>query len=612
MVLHKYNKVRAKRPAKNNFFIHYSLFFSLALTALSACQSDWRNGITRAEQPADISFTGSVVSSQMATRADGSIINLHEYQLPETKERSYWRYDADTKTVKEKTSIYYAGLFGCYTKKFLWKDLIKAYQDELKDYTDANAGKTEADFLASDKFADFKKTELGQAYSANLFYNQKMNIGKYTDGKEQMLTYDPIKFWPNNTFGGDNTHEYCTFWAYYPYNESGTQGTYGISVSPESMGTGRGLGAVKFTMHPDAAEQNDFLISEVYHDANRDLFPLQPVVGASGNTYEPKPVPLRFHHMLAQVRIYAFIIGTDKLVYYDDDQYYAKGDKYLDAWGVTQTVSAEDDGKIKKINEAASRRWLRESEVGSLSGNRYRSKCTYKLEFNNLRTTCNFTPVYDAEGNAYISVDEAGTLGSTTVNHYIMNPYWFTFDKTSKERIRLNDNYMYGYFEDTPAYLKQDATDTDGINWSSYEQDKLAYLTQFTTQAKELQPATAEGETEDTGHHYNYAPGNIIMAVPQELKDDDVPNIVITATGEELQNLTWDPALNGGAGGWSYTTKPVTAKVTINMLKLGLKWESGYIYCYAFLDELSPGDDKVKGPESITTIFDPKQWTDQW
>lgn len=599
MVLHKYNKVRAKRPAKNNFFIHYSLFFSLALTALSACQSDWRNGITRAEQPADISFTGSVVSSKMATRADGSIINLHEYQLPETKERSYYRYDADSKTVEEKKAIYYAGLFGCHTKEFLWKDLIKAYQDELKAYTDANAGKTEADFLASDKFAAFKKTEQGQAYSANLFYNQKMNIGKYTDGKDQMLTYDPIKFWPNNTFGGDNTHEYCTFWAYYPYNESGTQGTYGISVSPESMGTGRGLGAVKFTMHPDAAEQNDFLISEVYHDANRDLFPLQPVVGASGNTYEPKPVPLRFHHMLAQVRIYAFIIGTDKLVYTGETytaEDVAVGATYVDKWGKTQTAQVGDP----KIDETKSRRWKRSESAGSLSGNRKRSECTYKLEFNNLKTSCVFTPVYNAAGDAAISYSEVGSLGSTTVNHYIMNPYWFTFDPTTKERVRLNDNYMFGYYEDTPAYLKQNASDTDGVDWSARGGDPLAYLSQYADQEMELRPSTTDNKL-----HYNYAPGNIILAVPQTLSDDDVPNIVITATGQEL---VWD----AGTGNWKAETKPVTAKVTINMLKLGMKWESGYIYCYAFLDELSPGDDKVKGPESITTIFDPLQWTDQW
>ena len=48
------------------------------------------------------------------------------------------------------------------------------------------------------------------------------------------------------------------------------------------------------------------------------------------------------------------------------------------------------------------------------------------------------------------------------------------------------------------------------------------------------------------------------------------------------------------------------------MLKMGIKWESGYIYCYAIIDELHPGDDIVRGPESITTVFDTSKWTDQW
>lgn len=574
-----------------------------AALALTACQSDWRNGIPPTERPENIAFTGSVVSSQRATRADGSIVNWHEYRLPATEERTYWRYDADTKDVVEKSSIYYAGVFGCYTGPKKWIELINL----------AKMSESEIEALSADEKKE-RTTLLNDYYSANLFYNQRMTIGKSADGKNQQLTYDPIKFWPNNTFvpsgSSQSTHEYCTFWGYYPYNETGTQGTYGISISPETQGVGKGLGRVKFTMHPDAAEQNDFLISEVYHDANRDLFPLQPVVGTTENSYEPKPVPLRFHHMLAQVRVYAFIIGTDKLVY-KENEFYAENDKYFDKWGVEQTVSAADAGKIKKIDETKSRRWRRETEIGSISGNRKRAKCIYKLEFNNLKTTCYFTPVYDNQGNAYISIEEAGTLGSTTVNHYIMNPYWFTFGGPNKERVRLNDNYMFGYYEDTPAYKQLDATttmtgynDIDGIDWRGRGDDPLAYLSQFTTQEQELQPNST-----DTEHHYNYAPGNIIMAVPQTLSDDDVPNIAITATGEEL---VWDETLNAGAGGWKTETKPVTAKVTINMLKMGLKWESGYIYCYAFLDELSPGDDKVKGPESITTVFDPKQWTDQW
>ena len=45
---------------------------------------------------------------------------------------------------------------------------------------------------------------------------------------------------------------------------------------------------------------------------------------------------------------------------------------------------------------------------------------------------------------------------------------------------------------------------------------------------------------------------------------------------------------------------------------MNIEWKSGYIYCYAILDDLRPGDDIVRGPESITTIFDTEQYTDQW
>jgi hypothetical protein len=95
----------------------------------------------------------------------------------------------------------------------------------------------------------------------------------------------------------------------------------------------------------------------------------------------------------------------------------------------------------------------------------------------------------------------------------------------------------------------------------------------------------------------NYAPGNILLMVPQVLKDQDVPHIVLTVKGNATQGST---------------TKEWTARVTINLLKMDINWESGFIYCYAFLDELQPGDDKVRGPESITVVFDTTQRTDQW
>jgi hypothetical protein len=184
-----------------------------------------------------------------------------------------------------------------------------------------------------------------------------------------------------------------------------------------------------------------------------------------------------------------------------------------------------------------------------------------------------------------------------------MNPYWFTFQ--DNKRVRLNDNYMFGYYEDTPVAKQFNATDAatlkaatgslaayddyDGVNWSGKD-DPLGYLSSKTEDEKK----EIAGRGDYSGKHYNYASGNILLMVPQTLSDDDVPNVVITAKG---------PTTTGGTA---------TAKVTVNMLKMGISWQSGFIYCYAFLDDLRPGDDKVRGPESITVLFNSKWYTDQW
>jgi hypothetical protein len=241
-------------------------------------------------------------------------------------------------------------------------------------------------------------------------------------------------------------------------------------------------------------------------------------------------------------------------------------------------------------NESQCVRWKR-GDVWNLNHTSRRPEITYTMELNNIHTTATFYPSYTPSG-ATISYDEAVTLGSTTVNHYIMNPYWFTFKDGVRER--LNDNYMFGYYEDTPVAKQLNATttmtgydDIDGWNWTGLT-DPLDYL-QSSYDAELL------GKGANSAKHQNYAPGNILLVVPQTLSDDDVPHVVITAHGRNAAD-----------------TKDLTAKVTVNLLKMGISWESGYIYCYAFLDELRPGDDKVRGPESITTLFN-KEWrTDQW
>ena len=637
------------------------------LLFLTACQSDWRNGIVApdeaSQQPQAITFTASVASSAVTTRADGSLVppnesqlpitradgslvNLKEHQLPQTKLRSYWRAGTDG-TVKEVKKAYRVGLFGCYTGQHTWS------------YLTALAASVGDAAIPSQQ----DQEKLSQFYTPNLLYNDSADIK--ADGT---LEYAPLRFWPNNKLedatGHDKLesatgHEYCTFWAYYPYNPTATPGTYGISITKDSNGSGKGMGSVTFTMHPDAAQQNDFMISLPVTDCNRDKYPLI-ATSAAGNptpvtsspsdpadpsspvgesaipsqtqTYSPKPVPLRFYHMLAQVRLYAFIRGNDKMVYKQDDDghdqladatwlasqsvgdiitdeygnvYELKGKDEEGKWIIAQTTTGKPDLseadflalRLRVPDEENCIRWDRTGGTWDVTHSRRRANITYKMEFNNIRTTATFYPKYNADGTASLAYDEGPALGSATVNHYIMNPYWFRFNEAG-QRYMLNDNYMYGYFEDTDGYNPDPADKDkylaeDGIDWSSYAggiSNAMGYDIDNDGSGKEFY-------NEEKEKHYNYAPGNILMVVPQVLDDDNVPHIVLTATGKASQN--------GVEKEW-------TAKVTINMLQMNLKWESGFIYSYAFIDELRPGDDIVRGPESITVIFDPTKHTDQW
>ena len=68
-----------------------------------------------------------------------------------------------------------------------------------------------------------------------------------------------------------------------------------------------------------------------------------------------------------------------------------------------------------------------------------------------------------------------------------------------------------------------------------------------------------------------------------------------------------------GKGAQNGTPANMSGRVTVNLLNMGLKWESGFIYSYAFIEnDLRPDVDKVRGPESITVIFDQNKWGSQW
>lgn len=624
----------------HNVSRHAVAWIAAAMLMLTSCNSENDLAGSDSTSPSEsaqdaVTFTTTVSSMRQATRADATIVNKGETML------------LPTATTKRKV-----GIFGCYTGPYTWAELVGL---SLKDSP-----------------TDEEKEILDKYYTANQMFNVPATIEE-----DNSLTYLPLQFWSNNPLPSGTGHEYMTFWAYYPYNASSTLGEYGISMYNDENGVGKGMGMgkVKFTMHADAAQHNDFLISAPVTDCNRDKYMLLRTDNTP--TYAPKPVQFRLFHMLAQVRFYVYIRGDDKMVYQVDskgnpvkadatwleklddgtttiiDDYGNVFEIVKDEGSVTSimnrslwAVFPEEDDKfnltekqfldlnLKVPDEGNCVRWLRtEPAIWDISHARRRANISYELQLNNIRTTSTFYPHYYYDlGSDAISIDVTppAALGSVTVKHYIMNPYWFTFQ--DGKRIRLNDNYMFDYFEDTPvgkhlnastAETLETATDeaglsayadVDGIDWNKLTYDiskandntvtnpmavdPLGYLNDH-DQHEELHPVSVE-----SGQHYNYAPGNILLVVPQKLEDEDVPHVIITAKGKRA---VW----NNSTHQWE-TREDLTAKVTINMLKMGISWESGYIYCYAFLDDLKPGDDKVRGPESITVLFNKNWYTDQW
>lgn len=604
----------------------------LAMSILSACSDTVEEGASSSADAAsqqEIAFKANVVSSKMITRADNTIINKGTTSLLAT-------------SVSNKQ----VGIFGAYTGGYHWVQLsqlanaMKANGEEEPEITSDEF--TELQALSN--FSNYANAAALQAaapdilkkyYTPNTMYNEPADIQAFANGSNA-LTYKPLHFWPNqqHTENTSQVHDYMTFWAYYPYNPTSSMGAYGIAITQDQMGEGMGMGHVKFTMHPDAAQQNDFLISAAAIDRNRDTNPLI----RQNNTpeYEPQPVQFRLYHMLAQVRFYAFINGDDKMVYLPNvatsDDLLLNNDnikqKDLDNDGINEPAVLNELGEWVELkvgdkipDETQCVRWER-SNVWNLSHTSRRPEITYTMELNNIHTSVTLSPKYNADGSMSIDYSEPSALGSATINHYIMNPYWFTFKDGLRER--LNDNYMFGYFEDTPVAKGYDATDAstlsdaittasatdsyddyDGWNWTGLD-DPLDYIRSLNeeTPADKKILDELKGLGVNSSKHYNYAPGNILLVVPQKLEDEDVPHVVITAKGKRA---VWDNVNNEWDKG-----EELTAKVTINLLKMGISWESGYIYCYAFLDNLHPGDDKVRGPESITVLFNTNWYTDQW
>lgn len=130
--------------------------------------------------------------------------------------------------------------------------------------------------------------------SANFMYNLPMDVVTST-GTKNGLNYSPLRYWPNDG-------SYLSFWAYYPWNanvaNNDLDGDNGININTTSIGNGKGMGSIKFTMKEDSREQVDFMATDLVANGTKTDHKATSAADA------PIPVKLTFNHMLSQIRIY--------------------------------------------------------------------------------------------------------------------------------------------------------------------------------------------------------------------------------------------------------------------------------------------------------------------
>ena len=162
--------------------LHSSLFTLLFLLLFSCSdQSDIGTDSSNAKagENIGIAFSGSVVPSQQATRANLTIVKLGDTQLPTTA-----------------NSGFYAGLFGCYTGKYTWGELVML-SSVMADGSITSAElaylKSETDNFDSYDSETTLQTDapkiLKEYYTPDLLYNAKATIGE-----NGTLTYEPVRF----------------------------------------------------------------------------------------------------------------------------------------------------------------------------------------------------------------------------------------------------------------------------------------------------------------------------------------------------------------------------------------------------------------------------------
>ena len=132
-------------------------------------------------------------------------------------------------------------------------------------------------------FAYYTKTSNwvnGNNFTPNFMYNEDVAF----DGTS--YTYDPIKYWPNNT------NDKITFWAYYPYSASAVLYKANNSSTVYTNAT-KNLPDIRFTVTDG---QTDFMISNVASNKTKPAL--------------DTPVELTFNHALSRISFYVKKVDT--------------------------------------------------------------------------------------------------------------------------------------------------------------------------------------------------------------------------------------------------------------------------------------------------------------
>lgn len=110
----------------------------------------------------------------------------------------------------------------------------------------------------------------------------------------------------------------------------------------------------------------------------------------------------------------------------------------------------------------------------------------------------------------------------------------------------------------------------------------------FSFENGKLVDKTTDGHASDKDAT-DYSRGNIMLVIPQELKNSNVSRIIAS--------------FSDSAGH--------RASLTVNLLDTNTTWLRGYIYSYAFVCHLRPGDHIVAGPEILEVTIS-SDTTYQW